>query len=454
MKKRILIIDDEIAICTSLSLALEDEYNVEAVTDPLKGITLIMEKHFDLCMLDLKIGEYNGIDILKKIREIDKKIIVIIMTAYGSISSSVEAMQNGAYNYLTKPLDLRELYIVINQALEYQNLNEKVEYLSQELENKYIYNGLIGRSQLMKDVYKFIDRVKDVDTSVIITGESGTGKELVARAIHFSGKRKKERFEEINCAAIPESLLEEELFGHKKGSFTGAIEDRKGKFEIANNGTIFLDEIGDMPLSLQAKLLRVLEQKEYTSIGSNEKEKLNIRFISATNKNLKELVQKGEFREDLYFRVNVIEIKLPSLRDKRQDLPLLFNHFIQKYNKELNKNVKGLSREVEKLLLDYNYPGNVRELSNIIEYAMVLSTTDIIEIEDLPEEVKKSKKPVIRDNNIYLEDLVGLTINEIEKKIIEASLIRNAGNKKKTAEMLGISDKGLWNKINRYKLQS
>lgn len=451
MKKTILIIDDEIAICTSLTLALEDEYDVEAASDPEKGMSLLEKKCFNLCILDLKIGEYNGIDILKKIKQIDKNIIVIMMTAYGSISSSVEAMQNGAYNYLTKPLDITELHIVINQALEYQTLNNKVEYLSKELENKYIYNGIIGRSPLMKGVYKLIDRVKDVDTNIIITGESGTGKELVARAIHFSGKRKKERFEEINCAAIPENLLEEELFGHKKGSFTGAVEDRKGKFEVADNGTIFLDEIGDMPLALQAKLLRVLEQKEYTSIGSNEKKKLNIRFIAATHKDLKKLVQKREFREDLYFRLNVIEIKLPSLKDKKQDLPILFNHFIQQYNEELDKNIKGLSKEAEKLLLDYNYPGNVRELSNIIEYAMVLSINDIIEIGDLPDEVRNNKKAIYKDT-VYFEDIVGLKLKEIEKKVIGASLVKNGGNKKKTAEMLGISDKGLWNKINEYNL--
>lgn len=452
MKNKILIIDDEIAICTSLTLALEDEYDVMAVTNPAEGLDLIKKRHFNICLLDLRIGEYNGLDVLKKIKEINKNIIVIIMTAYGSISSSVEAMQNGAYTYLTKPLDIRELYIVLNKALEYQQLNEKIEYLSQELENKYVYNGLVGKSPLMKNVFKLIDRVKDIDTNTIITGESGTGKELVARAIHFSGKRKRERFVEINCSAIPENLLEEELFGHKKGSFTGAIEDRKGKLEIADKGTIFLDEIGDMPLALQAKLLRVLEQKEYTPIGSNEKKKLDIRFIAATHRGLKEMVQKGEFREDLYFRINVIEIKLPSLREKKQDLHLLFSHFIQQYNEELDKNIKGLSKEAEQKLLDYNYPGNVRQLSNIIEYAMVLSSKDIIQVSDLPEEVINYRGLTDKDIGIFVHDLVGLSLKEIEKRIIGASLIKNNGHRRRTAEMLGISDKGLRNKINEYEL--
>ena len=337
MRKNILIIDDEIGICTSLSYALEDKYDVKAVTSPLEGINLMRERCFNVCLLDLKIGGYNGLDVFEEIKLIDKSLIVIIMTAYGSIDSSVEAMKKGAYTYLTKPLNLEELYVVIEQALAHQQLNEKVEYLSQELENKYIYNGIVGRSPSMKTVYMLIDKLKDVDTNVVITGESGTGKELVARAIHFSGKRKKERFEEVNCAAIPETLLEEELFGHKKGSFTGATQDRQGRFEAANNGTIFLDEIGDMPISLQAKLLRVLQQKEYSPLGSNEKKKLNIRVISASNKDLKTMVESGEFRQDLYFRLKVVEINLPALREKKQDLLLLINHFIQQYNNELNK---------------------------------------------------------------------------------------------------------------------
>ncbi len=452
MRKGILIIDDEIGICTSLSYALEDKYDVKAVTSPLEGINLMREKCFNICLLDLKIGCYNGLDVLEEIKLIDKSLIVIIMTAYGSIDSSVEAMKKGAYTYLTKPLNLEELYVVIDQALDHQQLNEKVEYLSQELENKYVYNGIVGRSPSMKTVYMLIDKLKDVDTNVVITGESGTGKELVARAIHFSGKRKKERFEEVNCAAIPETLLEEEMFGHKKGSFTGAMEDRHGRFEVANNGTIFLDEIGDMPISLQAKLLRVLQQKEYSPIGSNEKKKLNIRVIAASNKDLKAMVEHGEFRQDLYFRLKVIEINLPSLREKKQDLPLLISHFIQQYNNELNKNIKGLSTRAERKLISYNYPGNIRELSNIVEYAMVLSNNDIIRLEDLPEEVKEYEGTEIHGSNVFSEDLVGMTLKEIECKILKATLIKNRGHVKDTAEMLGISEKGLRNKIHAYKI--
>lgn len=452
MDKSILIIDDEIGICTSLSIALEDKYNVKACTNPAEGLKAIKEEYFNVCLLDLKLGEYNGLDVLCELKKIDKNIAVIIMTAYGSINTSVEAIKNGAYTYLTKPLNINELYIIIEQALEFQRLNEKVEYLSKELENKYNYNGIIGRSYAIKNVFKMIEKLKDVDTNVVVTGESGTGKELVARAIHFSGKRKNERFEEVNCAAIPEGLLEEELFGHKKGAFTGAVEDRQGKFEYANNGTIFLDEIGDMPFALQSKLLRVLQQKEYSPIGSNEKRKLDIRVIAATNKDLKSMVEEGKFRQDLYFRLNVVEINIPPLRERKQDLPLLFEYFIEKFNNELGKNIKAISKEAEKRLLNYSYPGNVRELSNIFESSMVLSNNEIIEIYDLPDEVKSYKSEYKKGNVVFSENLTGLTLKEIEARVITAGLISNNGNRKMTAEMLGISEKGLRNKIKQYKL--
>jgi len=453
MRNNILIIDDEIGICTSLTFALEDKYNVTSATSPIDGIRLMKEVCFSLCLLDLKIGEYNGLDVLDELKQIDKNLIIIIMTAYGTINSSVQAMKKGAFTYLTKPINLDELYVTIEQALEYQQLNAKVEYLSQELENKYSYNGIIGKSPLMQNVFKIIDKLKDVDTNVVITGESGTGKELVARAIHFSGKRKRERFVEVNCAAIPEGLLESELFGHKKGSFTGAVKDEQGKFEFADNGTVFLDEIGDIPFALQAKLLRVLQEKEYTPVGSNDKKKLNIRVISATNKDLKAMVRQGEFRQDLYFRLNVIEINLPPLRDRKQDLPLLFNHFIKLHNKELNKDIKGLSKEAERVLFNYNYPGNVREISNIFEYAMVLSNGTIIECDDLPEEVKQHKAGNTIKDSVFAEDIIGLKLREIEKIVIKASLIKNEGHRKATAEMLGISEKGLRNKIAEYQIK-
>lgn len=453
MNEKILIIDDEPAICASLTLALEDMYDVKATTSPMEGIKLVNEDYFNLCLLDLKIGKYDGIEILKEIKGIDKNLIVILMTAYGSINSSVEAIKKGAYTYLTKPLNIAELYVVIEQGFKFQQLNAKIEYLSNELDNKYQYGGMIGRSPSMKNVFKLIDKLKDVDSNVLVTGESGTGKELVARALHYSGKRCNEYFEEINCAAIPEGLLEEELFGHKKGSFTGAIDNKKGKFEFANNGTIFLDEIGDMSMSLQSKLLRVLEEKKITPIGSNDSKKIDVRMVAATNRDLKTMVVEGRFRKDLYFRLNVVEIKLPALKDRRQDLPLLFSYFINKYNVELNKNIEGISKEAEIKLLNYNYPGNIRELSNIFEYSIILTNKEIISLTDLPEEVRLTKENIVQKENLFMDNLVGSTLKEIEKKAIVASLIKNNGHRKNTANMLGISDKGLRNKIAEYDIK-
>lgn len=457
MRKKILIVDDEIDICSSLTFALEDKYDVKSTINPKEALNMLIKESYNLVLLDLKIGMVDGINVLKEIKNLDNSIQVIIMTAYGSIMSSVDAIKKGAYTYLTKPLDLSILEDSISQALEHQRKNEKVKYVNNKLDNKNSYNGIIGKSSAMKNVFHMIEKLKDVDTSVVVTGESGTGKELVARAIHYSGKRKDKNFVEINCAAIPEGLLEEELFGHKKGTFTGALSDKQGKFEYANNGTIFLDEIGDMPFKLQSKLLRVLQEKRYTPLGSNIPVEFNVRVVAATNRDLRKLVEEGKFRGDLYFRLNVFEIILPPLRDRIQDLPLLYNHFIDLYNNLMNKKV-GLSKEAEDCLLSYNYPGNIRELSNIIECAVLLAKDDVIESENLPVEVQ-NRKININDEldlnmgtSIGTESLVGLTLQEAEKKLIKAALELNNGHKKATATMLGISERGLRYKINEYGL--
>jgi two-component system response regulator AtoC len=373
VKKNILIIDDEVNICSSLTYVLEDNFNIFSNTNPFKALELLSKEDINLILLDLRIGKTNGIDILKKIKAENEQAIVIMMTAYGTIESTVEAMRNGAFTYLTKPLNIEELLITINQGLEYQSLSNKVNELNNQLIDKYSYKGLVGKSPEMQNIFELIEKVRDVDINVLITGESGTGKDLIARAIHYSGNRSKENFVEINCAAIPEGLLESELFGHKKGAFTGADKDKIGKFEYAKKGTILLDEIGDMSLNLQAKLLRVLEQKEFSPLGSNDIIKLEARVIAATNRNLKRMIKEKGFRQDLYFRLNVVEIDVPPLRNRRQDLPLLFNHFIKLYNEKLGKNVVKISKNAEKLLLKYLYPGNIRELSNILEYAVLLS---------------------------------------------------------------------------------
>ena len=424
MKEKILIIDDEKNICTSLTYALEDDYTIFSETNPDKGVEIIKNENINLVLLDLKIGNINGIDILKEIKNINKNIVVIMMTAYGTIESSVEAMKIGAYTYLTKPLNIDELVITIKQALEYQGLFNKVNELNNQLREKYSYKGIIGKSKEMLKLFELIEKIKDVDVNVLITGESGTGKGLVARAIHYSGKYSRERFVEINCAAIPEGLLESELFGHKKGAFTGADRDKTGKLEYAGKGTILLDEIGDMSLNLQSEA----------------------RIIAATNKNLLELIENNNFRLDLYYRLNVININLPPLRSRREDLPLLFEHFIKLYNKKFGKNVRKLSSEAERMLLSYSYPGNVRELSNIIERAVLLSEDGDIKEDFIPNEVKIN-------SIIDLDNLYGLSLKSVEKKVIEAALKINQGKRNETAKMLGISERGLRNKINEYDLR-
>lgn len=452
-KSSLLIVDDEAAICTALYYSLKEEYTVKTAKTAAEAYALMEEIPFDLCLLDLNLGMDSGLDVLKTIRCSDKRMVVIMMTAYGSIDSTVDAVKLGAYTYLTKPLDMCSLKITLSQGLENRRLNDRVEYLSRELENKYIYSGIIGRSPAMRRVFEMIERLKDADTSVVITGESGTGKELVARSLHYSGKRKGGRFAVINCAAIPENLLEDQLFGHKKGSFTGAVSDSHGMLQYADGGSLFLDEIGELPLSLQAKLLRVLQEKRYLPIGSNKPIAVNIRIIAATNQNLQEMVQKKEFREDLYFRLNVVEIHLPPLRDRKQDLPLLFQFFISKYAKEMERPAIGLTRQAERKLLDYSYPGNIRELSNIIEYAIVMSDGDMLDLDCLPKQFQDVAVSPPVGGALLLDSLDGLPMEEVEKRVIEAGLRRNSGHIGRTAEMLHLSDKGLRNKIVKYQIK-
>jgi two-component system, NtrC family, response regulator AtoC len=456
---RILIIDDEAAICSSLQFALEDEYEVTATTDPQEGLKYVREDVYHICLLDLKLGGVDGLQVLTELKAVQSDLAVIMMTAYGTIASSVEAMKKGAYSYITKPLHMEEMLTIIRQALNFQQLNRQVAYLSEQLQQTYGYEGIIGKSPLMKQVFRLIDKVKDVDTNVLITGESGTGKELVARAIHFSGKRAQERFEVVNCAAIPEDLLESELFGYKRGAFSGAVADREGKFQAADKGTIFLDEIGDMPFSLQAKLLRVIQEREVMPLGSNQVRKVDVRVLAATNQQLKEAVAEGRFREDLYFRLNVVGIHLPALRARKQDLPFLIHHFITQYNETLDKNMQGLTEEARQCLQKYDYPGNVRELANVLEAAMVICEGDYIDPSSLPEEIRLSgeQSGLRSSGDLSQEDairaFVGCTVKEMEKQLISATLHAQGQRRKKTASVLGISERSLRDKIKQYGIE-
>ncbi len=448
----ILAIDDEVSILTALKFALEDHFNIYITDDVPEGLETIKNKNIDLVLLDQYLGEYKGIDVLNKIKTQNPRVIVIAMTAYGCIEDSIEVIQNGAYYYITKPLDINGLISMINKALEYQSLSDQVENLTKKANEKRLKPIMISSSPAMSELFKMIDRVKDVDINVLVSGESGTGKELIARAIYETSKRKDRNMEIINCAAIPENLLESELFGYEKGAFTGANARYKGKFELADKGTIFLDEIGDMDLNLQSKLLRVIQEKTVTPLGSEKSIPVDFRIIAATNLDLPDEIKRGNFREDLYFRLNVVNIETPPLRNRKEDIPALTKFFINKYSNRYSKDVSGISRAAINILEGYDYPGNVRELQNIIERAVALAEKDTIEIRDLPAEII-SKSDIIKtsdDVQIYIGD----TLEIAEKKLILSTLEYCEYNKRKTAKMLGMSERHLYNKLNQYELSN
>lgn len=455
MKKRILIIDDEPSICITLAMALSKTYLAEYKLNAKDGLSLLKSKEFNLVLLDLKIGQDDGLQVLKEIKSYNPNIAVIMITAYGSIDSTIEAMRAGAYTYLTKPLRIDEMMIHVEQALHVVALEEKISHLSSEVENQYNYYGIIGNSEGMKRVFSLIEKVKETTAGVLITGESGSGKELVARAIHYSGSRKTGNFVAVNCAAIPENLLEDEMFGHIKGAYTGAISNKKGRFEQADGGTLFLDEIGDMPLSMQGKLLRVLQERHFSPVGSEEYLETDARVIAATNRDLREMVENGTFRRDLYYRINVIEIRIPPLRERKEDIPSLCNYFVEKYAREQNKQITGIAEEAKRILMKNAFPGNVRQLANVIEYATIVCDQSMIRTEDLPDEVRKvgtdkvEHSKSLSDSNCI--DISGLSLKEIEEKAILLRLAENQGHQQHTAKSLNISERSLRNKLNEYK---
>ena len=449
MNRTVYIIDDEPSICVSLQLALKNLYRVKTFTSSLPALASMEAEGADIVLLDLRLGEENGLEVLERIKRIDPNTEVIMMTAFGSIDTSVNAMHKGAFTYLTKPINIEELRVIMQQAGNIRKLNEQIYYLSDQLESKSRFDAIIGESAPMQRVYMLIDRVKDIDTNVLITGESGTGKELVARAIHNAGKRYRERFVVVNCAAIPENLLELEFFGYKRGAFTGAMQDKKGKLEQADNGTLFLDEIGDMPLGLQSKLLRALQDKEFTPVGGSTPIKVDTRILAATNRDLPALIAEGRFREDLYYRLNVMEIKLPPLRERQGDIAILSNYLLGKFSSELNKPIRAITPEAKEMLERLPYPGNVRQLANILEYACILCQDGVISKEDFPEYVTRSDGAGPSGDSID-DYLSSHSLKDIEKRAIEATLQRCGGKRVATAAQLGISKRGLLNKLKEY----
>ena len=457
MRPEIMVLDDEQNICVFLAMSLEDTYCVYTANTPAQALKILERQNISLILVDLMLGKHSGLDVLKTVKEKYPEVVVIMMTAFGNIASSVEAIKLGAYNYLTKPLNIDELKLFIDQALEFQRLNQKVEQLSEELEVRNSYSNMVGRSPQMQKVYQLIDKLKDVDTSVMITGESGTGKELVARAIHYSGRRRQRPFVTVNCAAIPEGLLESEFFGHKKGAFTGAVADSVGKLKLADGGTFFLDEIGELPLELQGKILRVIQEREVSPIGENTYQKIDVRFIAATNRNLWEMVQQGSFRQDLFYRLQVVEIKMPPLRERKQDIPLLIEQFLRKIAKEKGQMVRGMTKRAEEKLLNYTYPGNVRELINAIEYALVLCDKDTIDEDDLPGSIRLGldlpSQEIGSSEEIIKAYLLGQSLKDVEKTMIELALKESGLSKRQIAEKLGISERTLFYKIQEFGLQ-
>ena len=451
--RHLLIVDDEPAICASLSFALEDEFRVFEAQEAQEALTAVRQKDIDIVLLDLKLGQSDGMEVLQQIKSEKPSVVVIMMTAFGSIHSSVAAMKAGAFYYITKPLDMDELRMLLDKAVEYLGLESRVQYLNSKLTEAYEVDGIVGNSAVMRQVLAQIEKLRQVDVNVLITGESGTGKELAAMALHYGGVRRNEPFEVINCAAIPLELLESELFGHEKGAFTGALQRRKGLFERADRGTVFLDEIGELDQRLQAKLLRVVQEKEIMPVGSGQRKKIDVRILSATNRDLKQLVAAGKFREDLYFRLNVVNIHLPALRERPEDIPALVEAFVAKYNRKMGRSVLKIEAAAIEALVRHEYRGNVRELENIIEKALVFLNGDVLTLHDLPQEVR-SPAGTVQEACVNGKAVISLAVGQdmatIQRQAILATLQHCGGDKQKTAELLKISERKLWYKLKEY----
>jgi len=385
MKPRILVVDDEESIREFLEIMLKKEgYEITLAEDGQKAKDLLSKKTFDMIISDLQMPNVTGIELLKFVKESYADTVFMLITAFGTTETAVEAMKMGAYDYLTKPFKIDEVRLNIQNALRSRNLEVENRSLKKELVKEYSFQNMVGNSPAMHAIYDMVKRVSQTPTNVLITGESGTGKEVVAKAIHYNGPLKDRPFVTVNCGAIPENLMESEMFGHKKGSFTGAVADKAGLFEVADTGTLFLDEVGELPLTIQVKLLRAIQERVVRRVGATEDAKVDVRIIAATNRNLEEMVAKGTFRQDLFYRLNVINIKTLSLRERRKDVPILSNHFLKKYNERLNKSIGAISTEAMEILKKYDYPGNVRELENLIERTVALEGGATILPESLP----------------------------------------------------------------------
>ena len=453
---RILVVDDDLGMRDLLEIMLtQEDYEVACCGDPDKALQRVQKEQFDLVITDLKMPRMDGIEFLKQVKEVKPETQVILITAFASGNTALSAMKEGAYDYIEKNFDIDELKRIVHEAMEKKGIKRQEAQFIKDLADDVAFGGMIGKSREMLKVYGTIKKVSETPANILILGESGTGKELVAKAIHEHSPRKDMPFVVINCGGIPENLLESEFFGYMKGSFTGAFTDKAGLFESANNGTIFLDEIGELPSLLQVKLLRVVQEKTFRRIGGTLDIKVNVRIISATNQNLEDKVKRGSFREDLYYRLNVIPIHLPPLRERREDIPVLTRYFIEKYSQEFAKDIKTISSYALELLMDYPFPGNVRELQNIIERSVALESTNII----LPDNLFIDREQVKNDHPHPAGiPEVGIQLNEelarIERQFIEMALNKTKGSKTKAAELLHVTFDSLRYRIEKLRIEN
>ncbi|MDD5434318.1 MAG: sigma-54 dependent transcriptional regulator [Nitrospira sp.] len=451
----ILIIDDEPLMRISISDAMREEgYNIHSAASGNEGLRAIRDNFYDVIITDLRLPEVDGLQILKACKQYTPKSKILMITAYGSVETAVEAMKQGAYDYVTKPFSMDELIILVKRLMTLRELEDENVYLKQRIEEKYDFSGIVGRSERMLEVFEKIKVVAPTDTTVLITGESGTGKELVASAIHYNSPRKDEAFIKVSCAALPETLLEAELFGHEKGAFTGAIKQKKGRFELAHKGTLFLDEIGEITQTVQVKLLRVLQEREFERLGGTDTIEVDVRIICATQRDLKKEVQKGSFREDLYYRLNVVPLFMPPLRERKEDILLLADHFLKSFSEQMKRPVKELSVEVKELLLRHSYPGNVRELENAMKRALTLCRVGVIQPTDLPEDICRWQDEggdIV--SQLQHSEPLSNAVSLFEKQYIMKVLEETKGSKTLAAKLLGISRKTLWEKCKVYGLE-